>query len=300
MPDTLFANVTATGQSMILRAQAMMPQQAPMINLVSKAPIPTGKTQADLPYVTSTATVQTPPEGDEISFGDTFTISSISIVPGIKVINFRISSRAERFSQEQLTVMVGDEIARAEAQNIDELLLAQFTNFHTDNDSGTTNVDMTFATSRTANRKVIGTSVGANGGPPTGQKRSLVLSPIAYEDYLTSLGAQGVVGSTNPWIPNGLSADIMKQWAVPGGDLLGGVGIFWDGYLQGNFVNASGDTLCGLFAEKSLWYVYSQEWRQKVFEEAEWVGVILRADADYGVGVGPVSHWGAQITADDA
>lgn len=299
MPDTLFANVSATGQSMILRAQALMPQTAPMISLVSKQAIPKGKTQADMPYVTSRATVQTPTEGDEVSFADTFTISSTSIAPGIKVINFRISKRAERFSQEQLTALVGDEIGRAEGQNVDELLLQQITNFHTDNDTGTTNTDLVFAALRTANRKVKGTSV-TNGGPPVGQKVSCVLSPIAHEDLLTSLGAQGVVGSTNPWIPDGMSKDIMMQYAVPGGQLLGGVGIFWDGYLQDTLVNGSGDTLCGLFAQKALWYVYSQEWEQDVFKEAEWVGVILRADADYGCGTGPITHWGAQITADDA
>jgi len=299
VPDTLFANVSATGQSMILRAQALMPQMAPMINLVSKQSIGKGKTQADLPYVTSMATVQTPTEGDEVVFSDTFTISSISITPGIKAIKFRISKRAERFSQEQLVALVGDEIGRAEGQNVDELLLNQFTNFHTDNDTGTTNVRMTFATLRAANRKVIGTSV-PNGGPPTGQKRSVVMSPIGYEDLLTNLGAQGAVNNANPWIPQGPSMDIMRTYAIPGGDLLGGVGIYWDGYLQGNLVNGAGDTLAGLFAEKALWYVYSQEWEQDTFKESEWIGVILRADADYGVGVGPVNHWGAQITEDDA
>lgn len=284
---------------MIMRAQALMPQTAPMINLVSKQEIPKGKTQADMPYVTSTATVQTPTEGDEISYADTFTISSTSLTPGIKVIKYRISKRAERFSQEQLTALVGDEMARAQGQNVDELLLAQFTNFHTDNDSGTTNTDMTFATARTASRRIRATTV-ANGGPPIGQQISLVLSPIGNEDFLTSLGAQGVVGSTNPWVPQGLSADIMKQYAVPGGELLGGIGIYWDGYLQGSFVNSSGDVLCGMFGKKALWYVYSQEWEHDVFKTDEWIGVILRADADYGVGVGPVSHWGAQVTVDDA
>jgi len=301
VPDTLFTNVSATGQSMIMRAQALMPQTAPMINLVSKQTIGKGKTQADLPYVTSVATVQTPTEGDEIVFGDTFTISSISIQPGIKAIKFRLSKRAERFSQEQLIALVGDEIGRAEGQNVDELLLQQMTNFHTDNDVGTTNVDLIFAALRTANRKIIGTTV-LNGGPPTGQKRSCVISPIAYEDLLTNLGAQGVVAATTagPWIPQGMSAEIMKSYAVPGGDLLGGVGIFWDGYLQGSLVNGAGDTLGGMFSEKALWYIESQGWEQDTFKESEWIGVIIRADADYGVGVGPVSHWGAQITCDDA
>ena len=299
MPDTLFSNISATGQSMILRAQALMPQKAPMINLVSKQTIGKGKTQADLPYVTSQATVQNMTEGDEVVFSDTFTISSISITPGIKAIRFKVSKRAERFSQEQLISLIGDEIGRAEGQNVDELLLSQFTNFHTDNDTGTTNVDMVFAALRTANRKVIGTTV-PNGGPPTGQKRSAVMSPIAYEDLLTNLGAQGAVANANPWIPEGPSANIMRQYAIPGGDLLGGVGIFWDGYLQGSFVNGAGDTLAGLFAEKALWYVSSQDWEQDTFKESEWIGVIIRADADYGVGVGPVNHWGAQITVDDA
>jgi len=299
VPDTLFANVSATGQSMILRAQAVMPHNAPMVNLVTTKKLTKGKTQADLPYVTSQATVQTPTEGDEIGFSDTFTIGSVSIVPGIKVVRYRLSKRLENMSQEDITAMVGDEMGRAQGQNVDELLLAQFTNFHTDNDVGSTNTDMTFATARTANRKIIATTP-ANGGPPTGQKKSLVLSPIGYEDFLANLGAQGVVASTNPWIPQGLSADIMRQYAVPGGDLLGGVGIFWDPYLQGSFVNGSGDVLAGLFTEKALWYIVSSEWNHDVFTRDDWLGVILRSDADYGVGVGPISHWGSQVTIDDA
>lgn len=285
---------------MIMGAQALMPQTAPMINLVSKQEIPKGKTQADMPYVTSTATVQTPAEGDEISYADTFTISATSIVPGIKVIKYKISKRAERFSQEQLTALVRDEIARSQGQNVDELLLGQFTNFHTDNDSGSANADMTFATARTASRRIRANTV-ANGGPPIGQQISLVLSPIANEDFLTSLGAQGVVGSTAPWIPQGMSADIMKQYAVPGGELLGGIGIYWDGYLQGDInAVATTDRYCAMFAKKALWYVYSQEWEHDVFKTDEWIGVILRADADYGVGTGPITRWGAQILVDDA
>lgn len=294
MPDTLFTNVSATGQAMIQRAQALMPQQAPMMNLVTKIRIPKGKTQADLPYVTSLATVQTLAEGDEVVLADQFTISSISITTGIKAIKFRISKRAERFSQEQLTSLVSDEMSRAEAQNVDELLIAQFTNFHTDNDVGSSGNDLTFATLRTAKRLLMATTP-LNGGPP--RDINCVIAPIPWEDLMTNLGAQGVVASTNPWIPNGMSAEIMKNFAIPGGDLLGGVGMFWDGYMT---ANGSGDFICAMFAKKALYYAASQEWEHDVFKESEWLGVILRADADYGVGVSPFSHWGVQITADGA
>lgn len=294
MPDTLFANVTATGQAMIQRAQALQPGYAPLMNLVTRVPIPKGKTQADLPYVTSLATVQSLTEGDEVVLADQFTIGSVSITPGIKAIKFRISKRAERFSQEQLTSLVADEMAMAEAQNVDELLGAQFTNAHTDNDVGTTNVDLVFSTLRTAKR-LLRTTTRINGGPPR-KKINVVIGGIPEEDLLTNLGAQGVVASTAPWIPEGMSRDIMESYAVPGGQLLG-AGIYMDSYLT---QNGSGDFLCCMFSEDFLFYVYSQEWEHDVFNESEWLGVILRADADYGVGVGPFTHHGVQITADGA
>lgn len=293
MPDTLFASVSATGQSMIQRAQALMPQQAPCMNLVSKLTIPKGKTQADLPYATSTATVQQLTEGDEVGYADNFTISVSSIVPGIRVIKYKISKRAERFSQEQLTVLVSDEMSRAQAQNVDQLITGQFTNFHTDNDVGSSGTDLAFSALSAAKVLLMRNTV-INGGPAPG-KISCVIAPTPYGNLMTNLGAQGVVASSNPWIPAGLSQDIMKQFAVPGGDLLGGVGIYWDGYMV---ANGAADYLCAMFSEKAIYYVSSQEWEHDVFSESGWLGVILRSDADYGVGLSPFTHWGSQITAD--
>lgn len=294
MPDTLFDGISATGQSIIQRAQALQPGYAPIMNTVTRIEIPKGKTQADLPYVTSVATVQSLAEGDEVAFSDTFTIGSTSIVPGIRAMKFRISKRAERFSQEQLVNLVSDEMAMAEAQNVDELLSAQFTNAHTDNDVGTTNVDLTFATLRTA-RRLLRTNPRSTGGPPRGRIHC-VIAGIPEEDLLTNLGAQGVVANTAPWIPQGMSASIMQNYAVPGGQLLG-ASIWMDSYMS---QNGAGDFLCCMYSEDFLFYVYSQEWEHDVFKESEWIGVILRADSDYGVGVGPFTKHGAQITADGA
>lgn len=291
--DTLFASVSATGQAMIQRAQALMPQQAPCLNLVTHLSIPKGKTQADLPYATSTGTVQQLTEGDEVSYSDNFTISATSITPGIRVIKYKISKRADRFSQENLVALVSQEISRAQAQNVDQLITAQFTNFHTDNDVGSSGTDLAFAILRDS-KTLLMRNATISGGPAPG-RISCVIAPTPYNNLMTNLGAQGVVASSNPWIPQGLSADIMKQFAVPGGDLLGGVGIFWDGYMV---ANGAADYLCAMFSEKAIYYVSSQEWQTETFSESEWLGVILRADADYGVGLSPFTHWGSQITAD--
>lgn len=293
MPDTLFDNVSATSQAMLQRAEALMPQEAPCMNLVTRVPIRPGFYQADLPYATSVATVQTPTEGDEIVFGDTFTFDFVSITPGIKVIKYKISKRAERFSQEQLVSFVGSEISRAQAQNIDELIVAQFPNFHTDNDVGTTNTDILFSVLSQARNNLRKVAV-LNGGPAP-LPIACVLGPTPQLNLMTDLGAQGVVSGAAPWIEPGMSADIMKQFAIPGGDLLGGVSIVWDGYMT---ENSASDFICAMFAKKAIGHAVSQEWNSEVFRESDWLGVILRADADYGVGMGPFSHWGCQITAD--
>jgi hypothetical protein len=293
MPDTLFTNVSATAQSAIQRCQALMPQHAPMINLVSKAPIEKGHQQADLPSVGSTSTVQLPTEGDEIAHADTFVINVTSITPAIRAIKYRISKRAERFSKEQLIQLIGDEMAQSQGQNIDELLLTLFASFNAANDVGTTNVDVVFANLRTA-RRLLKENLRANGGPAK-PPIFAVLGPVAEENFLTNLGAQGVVSSTSPWIPAGMSQDIMQQYAIPGGNLLGGVGIFWDGYIVDN---GSGDQIGGMFSKSALYYTVSQEWEHNVFNESEWIGVILRADADYGAGVGPFNRWGSRLICD--
>lgn len=295
MPDTLVANITETTQAIIQRTQALMPQMAPMINLVTRVNIEKGHDTASLPRVNAVSTVQTPTEGDEIVQTSQLDLTATTLTPSIRAIKVRVSDRAKRFSKEQLMALISEELSQTQAQNIDELLTAQFTNFATANDTGTTNTDLTFAVLRTS-RRLLKATTRANGGPAP-MPIYCVLAPIPEENLLTNLGAQGVVGSTTPWIPQGLSQDIMMQYAVPGGALLGGVGLFWDGYMT---EDGSADFLCGMFSKKALHYATSKEWTTQVYDESSWIGAIIRCDADYGVGVGTYTRWGSQITADGA
>lgn len=293
MADTLVAQITETQQSIIQRTQALMPQKAPMINLVTKVDIPKGHGTADLPRVNSTSTVQTPTEGDEIVATSQFDLTSTTLTPSLRTIKVRVSERAQRFSKENLMALISEELSQSQGQNIDELLTAQFTNFSTANDVGSTNTDITLAVLRTG-RKLLKAVTRANGGPAPAPI-SLVLAPTPEENLLTNMGLQGVVASTNPWIPAGISEEIMKQYAIPGGQILGGIGMYWDGYMT---ADGSSDFICGMFAKKALHYASSKEWAMKTYDESSWIGAIIRCDADYGVGVGSFTRWGAQVTAD--
>lgn len=294
MADTLAANVAEITQEAIAAVVMQMPQTAPMMNLVERPDIPDGRNSLEIPRANSTFTVETPTEGDEIVNSSQFDLTSTTISPTLRVIKTRISQRAEYFSQESLLELISQEGARAQGQDIDTDLLAEFANFATGNDVGTTNTDLTLAVLRQS-RRLLDANTVANGGPAPGD-RYCVLAPLVVENLLTNLGVQGVVASTNPWIPAGLSQEFIQQYLVPGINLVG-TGVFWDGYMT---EDGSSDFICGMFSRQALQLAIKKNWAMEQFSESNWVGVILRWVADYNSGVGKFSGWGSQITADGA
>lgn len=299
MADSLAAQIDESTQEIIDTTQLMMPQFSVMMNLVSRKDIPKGKKEAELPFVNSFPTVQTPTEGDEITQTSQFDLSSVTITPTIRVIKVRVSKRAERFSQDELIAIISEWLARAQAINVEEALLGQIQNFNTANDLGGNTTNLLLSLLRTAAR-LLGSVTSANGGPAP-QPISTVIGPIAAEDLLTDIGAQGVVASSPPWIPTGLSEDLVKNYALQGGQTyqLVGTGVFQSSAIVNDaFGAASGGMIAGMFSKKSIVYAPSQEWNPETFSESEWLGAILRVDADYGVGVHGYSRWGAQLLTD--
>lgn len=290
--DTLAANVAEITQELIEATIMQMPQKAPLMNLVTRRDIPKGKNSIEIPRANSTFNVQNPTEGDDLVVSSQFDLTSTTISPTLRAIKVRISERSQYFSQEDILELVSDEFSRAEAQDIDTDLSAEFLNFHTDNDVGATNTDLTVAVMRQGRRLLQAVTV-ANGGPAP-QPLYAVLSPVALEDLMTNIGLTGAVSSTSPWVPAGLSQSLIQQYhaALP---QIVGVGVFWDGYLT---EDGSSDFICAMFAKKSLWLAISKNWQMRQFEESNFIGVILRAVADYNSGLGAYTHWGSQITAD--
>lgn len=295
MTDTLATNVAESYQELIDATILMLPQYSPTSNLVTRLLIPKGKDSIEIPAVNTFPTVETPTEGEEWTFSSQFDLTSITINPTRRAIRGRLTDRANRFSKEKLISLISNWMARAEARNVEEDLLAEFANFHTDNDVGTTNTDLVLAVLRTA-RRLLDSVTSANGGPAP-VPISTVISPIAAENLLTNIGLQGVVASTPPWIPEGISADLVRQYALQGGSTyqLIGTGV----YVSSALVNdGAGDHICGMFSKEGLYIAYSQDWEMKTYEESNWDGIILVAKADFNSGVGPYSRWGVQITAD--
>ena len=294
MVDTLATNVAETTQEMIAATLALMPQMAPMLGLVTKITIGKGHDSVEIPRVNSTSTVQTPTEGDELVTSSQFDLTSTTINPTLRALMVRLSSRAEHFSRDNLVSLVSAELSQTQAQDIDTDLTAEFANFHTDNDTGTTNTDLTLAVLRTS-RRLLRAVTRANGGPPQGVLRA-VLAPIPEENVFTNLGVQGVVSSTAPWIPDGWSQEMIATYRIPQNQLLG-VEMFVDGYMT---QDGSSDFLCGMFSKDALHFAISKDWDMKTFEVPNWIGVVIRSVADYNSGVGGYSHHGSQITADGA
>lgn len=297
MADTLTTNVAESVQEFITATIALMPQKAPMMNLVTVKRIPKGHDRLEIPRVNSQSSVQTPTEGDELVVSSQFDLTSTTIQPTHRAIMVRVHERPTYFSKDDLIALVSEEISQSQAQDIDTDLTAEFANFASGNDVGTTNTDITLAVLRTARRNLIansntnGVNPRANGGPAPAPFYT-VLAPTPEMDLMTNLGLQGVVGSTNPWIPKGLSEEIIQNYYI---DRLVGVETFRDGYMT---EDASADFICGMFSKKALWLAISKDWDMKTFEVPNWIGVIIRSVADYNSGVGAYTHWGVQITAD--
>lgn len=292
--DTLAQNVAETTQEIIVSTIAQMPQMAPMLGLVTRKTIPKGNNRVEIPRVNTTFGVQLPTDGDELVNSSQFDLTSTTIQPTRRAIMVRVDDRATYFSSDDVIRLVSNELARAQAQDIDTDLLAEFLNFGSGQATGSTNVDVTLATLRQS-RRLLRANTVANGGPPPAPYYC-VISPIAEENLFTNLGVQGVVGSTSPWIPQGWSQEMIATYHIPQTQLLG-VGMFVDGYMT---ENASGDTVGGMFSRDALWFAISKDWDMKTFEVPNWIGPIIRSVADYNSGVGAYPNWGSGITCDGA
>ena len=225
MPDTLAPNVAELTQELIDATVMQMPQNAPLMNLVERIDIPDGHNAVEIPRANSTFSVQTPTEGDDLVNPAQFDLTSTTISPTLRAINVRISERARYFSREDVLKLISRELARAQGQDVDTDISAEFSNFGLT--AGATNDDLTLAPLRTARRQLQANTV-ANGGPAPDPLYT-VLAPIPVENLLTNLGVQGAV-ATNPWVPAGLSETFIREYLVPGVNLVG-VPVFWDGYL---------------------------------------------------------------------
>ena len=294
MADTLSTNVEASYSEIIERTIAQMPQSAPMLSLARKVIIPKGHNEAKIPRISSVSSVQTPSEGSELSTYSRFTLTSATITPSFRAIQVRVHIRAQNYSREDLVRLISSEIALSQGQDIDTDLTGEFANWHTDNDLGTTNVDLTIATLRTA-RRTLQSVARSKGGPPRGDI-VVVLAPIPAEDVVTDLGARGVVSAANPWIPHGLSEQLIRRFMISEIPLMG-ASVFVDGYMP---QDGSGDFICSMFGRDALAWACSMDWTLQVFSEATWPGVILRSLADYDAGIAGYPHHGCQITADGA
>lgn len=296
MADTLSANIAETTTEMIAVTLSLMPQMAPMLGLVTRKNIGKGYDRLEIPRVNSTSDVQLPTEGDELVTSSQFDLTSTTIQPTHRAIMVRIHERATYFSGEDLIALVSEELAQTQAQDIDTDLTAEFANFGSGNDSGTSNQDLRFDTLRTARRKLRAIT-RANGGPAQGNLRC-VIAPIPEEDLMTDLGSTGNAASSaaTPWIPDGWSQEMIATYAIPQNRLVG-VSLYVDGYMT---EDGSSDFICGMFSKDALWFAVSKDWDMKTFEVPNWIGPIIRSVADYNSGVGGYPLHGAQITADGA
>lgn len=288
--DTLTVNIAEVVQPLIAATVALLPQEAPALNLVTRINTGRGHDRVLIPRVNSTSTVQNPTEGDELVTSSQFDLTSTTIQPTHRALMVRVHERATYFSRDDVIAMVSEELAQSQAQDIDTDITAEFTNFSTSNDVGASNTDLTLAVLRNA-RQLLMSVTRANGGPAP-MPIYFVMHPVVEENLYTNLGLQGVVSSTNPWIPTGMSEEVIQNYYI---DRLLGIPMFRDGYMT---QNGSGDFLCAMFAKKSIHLIMSKDWDMRTFEVPNWIGPIIRCVADYNTGIGAYTQHGAQITAD--
>lgn len=290
--DTLATHVAETTQEIIDATVMLMPQNSVMLNVVERKTISKGHDRLEIPRVNATFDVQLPTEGDEVTMSQSFDLTSTTIQPTLRVIYLRVSERSEYFGRDDVVKLISGELAYTQSEDIDTDLLAELANFASGNDVGSTNTDITFAVLRKARRLLLATT-HANGGPAP-MPLALVLSPLVEEELMIDLGAKGIVSSTAPWVPDGMSADMIMSYKLP--PLLG-VGIAIDGNMT---ENGSADFICGMFSRQALQFAVSKDWDLKTFTESSFIGTIIRSVADYNSGVGKFTTWGSTITADGA
>ena len=300
MPDTLVANITESTQEIIETTQLMLPEFAPCLELVTRINIPKGRSEAELPAVNTFPTVQTPAEGEEVGITYQYDLTSVTISPVERSILVRVTKRAERFSQDNLIANISEVLSQAQGRDIDQDILAQFQNFGSGNDLGSNTADLPLATLRTAMR-LMRSITPANGGPAPAPF-SAVFSPVACEDLMADIGVQGVVGSTTPWIPAGISQEQIQRFGLVSAGaqlMLLGAMVYMDSNIDNDsFGAASGGNAGALFSKKALYLAMSQEWDLETFTESEWLGPILRVYADFDTGVSPYDLRGSFILTD--
>lgn len=306
MADTLSAQIAESVTEMVTSTIELIPHKAVMPNLAVRKTIAKGHDRLEIPRVNSTSSVQTPTEGDELVTSSQFDLTSTTIQPVHRAIMVRVHDRATYFSKEDVIALVSEEMAQTQAQDMDLDLLAEFANLTGFTESSTgigggTGVDVTYADLRTGRRYLL-SNTRANGGPAPG-RIYCVVGPVQEEHLFADLGALGLGAVTSalggnlaPWIPDGLSKEILLNYHIPQ-NVLAGVQLFRDGYMP---EDASGDSTIAMFSEKALYLAMSKDWDMKVFEVPNWTGVILRSTADYNSGVGAYPKWGGKILVDGA
>lgn len=306
MADTLTTNIAESVVEMVTTTLELIPHKAVMPNLAVRKTIAKGHDRIEIPRVNSTSSVQLPTEGDELVLTSQFDLTSTTIQPTHRAIMVRVHERATYFSKDDVIALVSEEMAQTEAQDMDTDLLAEFANFtgfsaSTTGIGGGTGVNLVYSDLRTA-RRILLSNTRANGGPAPG-RIYCVLGPVQEEDLFTDLAATGLGaittplgGNMSPWIPKGLSEEIILNYHIPQ-NVLAGVQLFRDGYMT---EDANGDSTIGIFSEKSLYLAIAKDWDMKVFEVPNWVGVILRATADYNSGIGGYPRHGGSILVDGA
>lgn len=296
MADTLSAQIAESVTEIVSSTIALMPQKAPMMNLVTVKHIPKGFDRIEIPRVNSTSTVQTPTEGDELVLSSQFDLTSTTIQPTKRALMVRVSERATYFSKDDVIALVAEELSQSQAQDIDTDLTAEFANWNSANDLGSTGTDLSVATCRTA-RRILLANTRANGGPAPAPLY-LVITPVAEENLMTDLGLQGTVAEATAtgqqFIPTGMSQDLINNYYV--GKVVG-VPVFRDGYIT---EDGSGDAIVSMFSKTGLWLAISKDWDMKTFEVPNWIGVIVRSVADYNSGIATFDRYGCQITVDGA
>lgn len=293
MADTLAANVAELTQDLIVATLALMGQDAPLMNLVTRQNLGKGHNRLLVPRVNATFSVQTPTEGDEIVTSSQFDLTSSTLAPTLRAIMVRVSERAEYFSKEDILTFVSRELARAQAQDVDTDIGAEFVNFG-GTDIGATNRNLRIADVRRGNRQLMAVTP-ANGGPAMGQKY-LVISPMQEEMLLADAGGLGQLSTagtnTAPWIPQGLSQDIIDNYFV---GRWFGIPVFRDGYIVSVGSAFSG----GLFTKNVITLAMSKDWDMKTFDVPNWIGPVIRCVADYNSGVTGFSQHGIEVLSND-
>lgn len=286
-------SLQSMSKTIIAEAIDQIEPAAPLKGLVSEYPIPSGSYQVNVP-IWGRLTAAALTEGVDLAVPQQLTTTVVQLTASEHGILSFVSDKLAHENNESVLSSIGSMQGRAMGRLLDGDLITLIQNFDVTSGGGagaaTSMFHIAGAVSylRTDNNAAYG---------PAPSRPNAVLHPEQIRRLTTEMAGLTAVGATataGQYVPEGPSADVLKQY-WRGNDPIFGVPIFEDGNISGDFAgDSSNDAKGAVFVKEALALAMESEIKAEEERDASLRGTELVTSAIWGeseiVGV-----WGVVI-----